>query len=73
MYTGQFKLERGGQFDRFFHLYIITTPPFKKSVRWYITNHIFETSLGQIETINKIEGNDARHVQVLYGYIISSQ
>lgn len=45
----------------------LTTPPYTESVRWYITKHIFEASAEQIEAINKIEGNNARHVQATYG------
>lgn len=45
----------------------LTTPPYTESVRWYITKHIFEASAAQIEAINKVEGNNARHVQALYG------
>lgn len=51
----------------------LTTPPFTESVRWYITKHIFEASAEQIEAINKIEGNNARHVQALYGRMISTK
>jgi carbonic anhydrase len=51
----------------------LTTPPFTETVRWYITKHIFEASAEQIEAINKIEGNNARHVQGLYGRTISSK
>ena len=51
----------------------LTTPPFTESVRWYITKHIFEASAEQIEAINKIEGNNARHVQALYGRTVASK
>ncbi len=50
----------------------LTTPPFTESVRWYITKHIFEASAEQIEAINKIEGNNARHVQALYGRTVAT-
>lgn len=50
----------------------LTTPPYTETVRWYITKHVFEASKEQIEAINKIEGNNARHVQALYGRKISS-
>lgn len=50
----------------------LTTPPFTESVRWYIAKHIFEASEEQIEVINKIEGNNARHVQAQYGRTVSS-
>jgi carbonic anhydrase len=51
----------------------LTTPPYTESVRWYISKHIFEASAEQIEAINKIEGNNARHVQALYGRTILSK
>ncbi len=51
----------------------LTTPPFTESVRWYITKHIFEASAEQIEAINAIEGNNARHVQATYGRLISGK
>jgi carbonic anhydrase len=51
----------------------LTTPPYTESVRWYIAKHIFEASADQIEAINKIEGNNARHVQALYGRSVSSK
>lgn len=48
----------------------LTTPPFTESVRWYVSKHIFEASAEQIEAINQIEGNNARHVQALYGRVV---
>jgi carbonic anhydrase len=51
----------------------LTTPPYTESVRWYITKHIFEASAEQIEAINKIEGNNARHVQALYGRTVATK
>jgi carbonic anhydrase len=51
----------------------LTTPPFTESVRWYIAKHVFEASAAQIEAINKIEGNNARHVQALYGRTVSKK
>ncbi len=51
----------------------LTTPPYTESVRWYITKHIFEASAAQIEAINKVEGNNARHVQASYGRIVASK
>ncbi len=50
----------------------LTTPPFTESVRWYVSKHIFEASAAQIEAINKIEGNNARHVQALYGRVVKN-
>jgi carbonic anhydrase len=51
----------------------LTTPPYTESVRWYIAKHIFEASVAQIEAINKVEGNNARHVQALYGRTVTSK
>lgn len=51
----------------------LTTPPYTESVRWYITKHIFEASAVQIEMINKVEGNNARHVQALYGRTVATR
>ncbi|MBL7850930.1 MAG: carbonic anhydrase family protein, partial [Cyclobacteriaceae bacterium] len=51
----------------------LTTPPYTESVRWYIAKHVFEASAAQIEAINKVEGNNARHVQALYGRTVNSK
>ncbi len=45
----------------------LTTPPYTETVDWHISKTIFEASPEQIQAINKIEGNNARHVQALYG------
>ena len=50
----------------------LTTPPYSESVYWYVSKHIYEASPEQIERINKIEGNNARHVQALYGRKVES-
>jgi carbonic anhydrase len=44
----------------------LTTPPYTETVTWVLTQRIFEASPEQIQTINRIEGNNARHVQSLY-------
>ena len=53
------------------HYYVyrgsLTTPPHTESVTWLLLAHIFEASPEQIQNINRIEGNNARHVQALYG------
>jgi carbonic anhydrase len=43
----------------------LTTPPFTESVKWVILKHIAEASEDQIMTIEKMEGNNARHVQAI--------
>ncbi|WP_194776246.1 carbonic anhydrase family protein [Pararhodonellum marinum] len=54
--------------DNYYHYKgSLTTPPYTESVRWYISKHVYEASEEQITTINEIEGNNARHVQGLFG------
>ena len=45
----------------------LTTPPFTESVEWFLMKRILEASPEQIQYINKLEGNNARHVQALFG------
>jgi carbonic anhydrase len=45
----------------------LTTPPYTESVEWLVHKEIFEASQQQIEQINELEGDNARHVQALYG------
>lgn len=51
----------------------LTTPPYTEAVRWFIAKHIFEASAEQIAALAKIEGNNARHVQALYGRPVDSR
>jgi carbonic anhydrase len=44
----------------------LTTPPFSETVDWIIKKHILEASPEQIYAIEKMEGENARHVQALY-------
>lgn len=43
----------------------LTTPPFTESVQWVILKHVPQASEEQIMKIEKIEGNNARHVQAI--------
>ncbi len=43
----------------------LTTPPFTESVNWSIAKKVFEASEEQIATIEKLEGNNARHIRAL--------
>jgi carbonic anhydrase len=50
----------------------LTTPPYTETVRWYVAKHIFEASKNQIDRLRKIEGNNARHVQCIYGRVVEN-
>jgi carbonic anhydrase len=43
----------------------LTTPPFAETVSWIVSRQVREASHAQIAAINRLEGNNARHVQVL--------
>jgi carbonic anhydrase len=43
----------------------LTTPPYTESVQWVIMKHILEASEEQVMAIEKMEGNNARHVQAI--------
>jgi carbonic anhydrase len=45
----------------------LTTPPYTETVEWLIVKEIAEASPEQIGRINRIEGDNARHVQAMYG------
>ncbi len=72
--TGKVKLDdllhnvSQDKLDKFYHYKgSLTTPPNTESVRWYVYKHIFTASPRQIQRINELEGNNARHVQALHG------
>jgi carbonic anhydrase len=44
----------------------LTMPPYSESVTWIISKYILEASPEQIFTIEKLEGDNARHVQALH-------
>jgi carbonic anhydrase len=44
----------------------LTTPPYSETVNWVVRKVVLEASPEQISTIEKMEGNNARHVQALY-------
>jgi carbonic anhydrase len=45
----------------------LTTPPYTESVEWYVLTNIHEASPAQIRKINEYEGDNARHIQAVYG------
>lgn len=44
----------------------LTTPPYSETVSWILRKYILEASPEQIRTIEKREGNNARHIHALY-------
>jgi carbonic anhydrase len=51
----------------------LTTAPYTETVNWYVLKQIFEASSEQIEFLNRIEGNNARHIQATYGRLIDDE
>jgi hypothetical protein len=43
-----------------------TTPPYTESVDWLVAKEVIEAAPAQIQRINVLEGDNARHVQALY-------
>ncbi len=43
----------------------LTTPPYSEAVDWLVLKRIHEASAEQIQAFNRIEGNNARHIQEL--------
>jgi carbonic anhydrase len=44
----------------------LTTPPYSESVDWIVHKYILEASPAQIYAIEKMEGDNARHVHALH-------
>ncbi len=51
----------------------LTTPPYTETVTWLVLKQVFEASPEQIKKFNKLEGNNARHVQALNKRIIDKE
>jgi carbonic anhydrase len=41
----------------------LTTPPYSESVTWLVLDQVHDAAAEQIEALNRIEGNNARHIQ----------
>ncbi len=63
-----------GDLGNFFHYAgSLTTPPFTEAVEWVVLERIFEAGPEQVRALNRIEGNNARHVQSLEGRKVDAQ
>lgn len=51
--------------DHFHYRGSLTTPPYTETVDWVVLEQNLEASPVQIERLNALEGNNARHVQTL--------
>ncbi len=57
----------------FFYKGSLTTPPYTESVNWYVMKTIIDASPDQIQQINKIQGDNARRIQAIYGRPVSNK
>jgi carbonic anhydrase len=48
----------------------LTTPPYSETVTWLVLDQPHDASAEQIEALNRIEGNNARHIQVQHARVI---
>ena len=58
--------------DYYYYRGSLTTTPYTESVNWVIMKRVLEASPEQIQKINVLEGNNARHVHALYSRTIES-
>jgi carbonic anhydrase len=57
----------------FYYKGSLTTPPYTESVNWFVMKTVIDAAPEQIQQINKIEGDNARHVQTLYDRSVSNE
>lgn len=50
----------------------LTTPPYTESVSWMVMQDIHQASPEQIQHINVLEGNNARHIQALHARVVDA-
>jgi carbonic anhydrase len=63
-FTDLLSLSPSGELGHHYHYKgSLTTPPYTESVNWFVLKQIFEASPEQIKAINKLEGDNARHIK----------
>lgn len=50
----------------------LTTPPYTEAVTWLIMQDIHQAAPEQIQHINILEGNNARHIQALHARVVDA-
>jgi carbonic anhydrase len=48
----------------------LTTPPYSETVTWLVLDQPHQASAEQIEAMNRIEGNNARHIQAVHARLV---
>jgi len=48
----------------------LTTPPYSETVTWLVLDQPHQASAEQIEAMNRIEGNNARHIQAPHARLV---
>lgn len=50
----------------------LTTPPYTEAVTWLVMQDIHQATQEQIQHINVLEGNNARHIQALHARVVDA-
>lgn len=50
----------------------LTTPPYTEAVTWLVMQDIHQAAPEQIQHINVLEGNNARHIQALHARVVDA-
>ncbi len=50
----------------------LTTPPYTETVTWLVMQDIHQAAPEQIQHINILEGNNARHIQALHARVVDA-
>lgn len=51
----------------------LTTPPYSESVTWLVLKDIHQAAPAQIEQLNRIEGDNARHIQAVHARLVETE